>query len=270
MLPNFLCIGASKCGTTTLYDILAQHPALFLPKKKEIKYFNVEENFGKGINWYKDFFEGANEKRVGEFTPGYLYTDGCAERIVKSIGKDVKLIAILRNPIDRAISHYNHNVRGGGEHIPFRKAIEGEEQRLKESENIRRIYSYLDRGRYAKQFKEFLKYFNKDQFLILSFENDLLNGKEEMMEKINTFLEIDSVNIDYELHSNDSQDNYLYSNTKRFIKNIIRISTFQKLLISKPIKIEQKEKQELMLKYFKNESEALNELFGVDFNYWYE
>src|SRR5437868_3900524 len=104
-LPNFLCVGAQKAGTTTLYEILKQHPDIFLPKKiKETKFFVYEEKFQRGKTWYeKEFFsEVKNEKAFGEIDPAMMFEEKSAQRIFDTLGKDVKLIFVFRNPVARA------------------------------------------------------------------------------------------------------------------------------------------------------------------------
>ena len=111
MLPNFLICGASKSGTTTLQEVLCTHPDIFMPKKKrangrEIHFFNNDKNFAKGIEWYEKQFEGWNgEKAIGEKTPSYLCTPCVPERIHRFL-PDVKLIFILRHPVDT----YNQSI----------------------------------------------------------------------------------------------------------------------------------------------------------------
>src|ERR1044071_2192855 len=99
MLPNFLGVGAQKAGTTTLYEILKQHPDIFLPKKiKETKFFVYEEKFQKGRAWYeKEFFSEWNgEKAVGEIDPAMIFEEKSAQRIFDALGKNMKLIFIFR------------------------------------------------------------------------------------------------------------------------------------------------------------------------------
>lgn len=106
MLPNFLIVGAARAGTTSLYYYLKQHPDVFMSPKKEIDFFDVDKNFEKGLDWYERYFEGyTGQKAIGEASPLYMYLEKVPKRIAKVI-PDVKLIFILRNPVDRAYSHY--------------------------------------------------------------------------------------------------------------------------------------------------------------------
>lgn len=169
VLPNFIIPGAQKSGTTALRIYLAQHPEIFMANK-EIHFFDNDENYKKGIEGYEKFFDGwKGEKAIGEKTPNYLYYEKAPERIYKLL-PDVKLIFVLRNPVDRAYSHYRHNVRIGQETLSFEKAIEKEEERIK-NPRLKKIYSYKDRGKYIIQIKRYAEYFPKSQMLFLLAED---------------------------------------------------------------------------------------------------
>jgi len=104
--PNFICLGAQKPGTTTLHDILKQYPEIFLPKDKEAPFLIVSEAYDKGVGWWLNhyFSDYNNESILGVMTPEYLYYEEVPNRILESCGPDVKLIIILRQPLDRAYS----------------------------------------------------------------------------------------------------------------------------------------------------------------------
>ena len=93
-LPNFMCIGASKSGTTTLYDILRQHPDIFIPSYKEPHFFDSPIVFERGVDWYENtyFRNVKNRKCIGDFTPSYLFEGKAPQRILRALGKDVKFI----------------------------------------------------------------------------------------------------------------------------------------------------------------------------------
>jgi len=203
-LPDFLIIGAGKAGTTSLYDYLCQHskinPALF----KEIHYFDTHYN--KGENWYKLHFPF--QSITGEASPYYIYHPSVAQRVKKLI-PTIKLIIILRNPIDRAYSQYTHEVRNKNESLSFEDAIIAESSRLKDksfTEVDRMIFSYLDRGKYASQIKTWLKYFPKKQIKIIPFGNiiktdeifDFLGLKPEL---INTKYKLNAGGVYQPIHT---------------------------------------------------------------------
>ena len=108
MLPNFLCVGAQKAGSSSLYKLLKSHPEIYISEKNELHFFNVEENYKKGLQHYENFCEKGykNQKLIGEFTPDYLQYSFVPSRIKNDLG-DVKIIIILRHPVDRAYSQFN-------------------------------------------------------------------------------------------------------------------------------------------------------------------
>jgi len=147
------------------------HPEVYMPRAKEVHFFDL--NYHKGLEWYRKFFVEARHgryKAVGEATPFYMYLEEVPERI-HNILPGVKLIFILRNPVDRAYSHYWHEVSKGREYLTFEEAIEKEAERLNSGSLFaKQHYSYLDRGRYAVQLNRYRKFFSKDQMLVLIFE----------------------------------------------------------------------------------------------------
>lgn len=109
MLPNFLIVGAQKCGTTSLHEYLYQHPQIYLPEGKETKFFAEDARYSKGITYYEDvcFSTYSGESAVGEVDPDYMYFEQALERIAEHLDlRTTKLIFVLRNPVDRAFSHY--------------------------------------------------------------------------------------------------------------------------------------------------------------------
>jgi len=205
--PDFVVIGAKKCGTTALYDYMTQHPAIAPALKKEIYYFNAYH--GRGQYWYRSFFPTVFERMAargqpfltGEATPDYLYRSECPERVRQLIPK-ARLIAILRNPVDRAYSFYNHNLRAGLETLSFEAAIDAEEERLAEErgrladpdrENGFAFmnYSYKARGIYVDQLTKWAEVFPTQQLLVLRTE-DLFEDPETTLRKA-----FDSLDLPY-------------------------------------------------------------------------
>ena len=167
VLPNLFVAGAQKCGTTSLHRVLESHPEVFFPShSQEIHFFDVEANFEKGVQWYAHLFaEWAGQRYIAQTSPLYVYEPAVAERIAGLV-PDARLAFILRNPIDRAYSHYWHEVRYGWERLPFREALAREDDRLKRGFEARRHYSYVDRGRYSHQLKRYFKVFPRDKIHI--------------------------------------------------------------------------------------------------------
>ena len=188
-LPDFLILGAQKAGTTTLYAYLRWHPEITGPSWKEVSYF--DRHYARGPSWYRGNFPNLLRTRgelVGEASPSYLFHPLGPER-VKELVPEARLIALVRNPADRALSHYYHEVALGREPFSFEDALAAEEQRLEgEEERIRsdsRYFSnewwshtYKARGRYAEQLERWLEVFPRDQLLILPSES--LLGEPEL------------------------------------------------------------------------------------------
>ncbi len=191
-LPTFLICGAEKAGTTALFNFMKGHPEISLSTEKELHYFS--SNYEKGLEWYEGKFrvkKGA--KAIGEASPSYMYDERVPERI-KSTLPDVKLIFILRHPVDRAYSHYWHRVnRSGSENLSFeeaiKRAIEAEKKGVKEGEDAERI-SYLTRGKYAEHLERFKKVFPEERMLVL-IHRDLKNKPEEVMRRVFEFIGVD-------------------------------------------------------------------------------
>ena len=210
-LPNFMVLGASKSATTTLYNILKNHDEIYAPSFKEPHFFNITKNFKKGLDWYENTYYNTtiNYKAVIDFTPTYLYTPNCAQRIYENLGPDMKFIVILRNPVDRAYSHYLHSKRDGYENKDFMDALICEKSRIdisrQEDDILSELrFSYLAQGDYHRMLSDYLKYYSLDNFLIINFESEIANGLELTRIRIADFLDIDLSNLDLDLHSNKS------------------------------------------------------------------
>ena len=203
-LPDFIIIGTARSGTTSLYYDICQHPCVLPAAYDELGYF--DSNFHLGLNWYRSLFPTLFSKWLikqkkqfaitGEDTPFYIWDPIVAKRILKNLPK-IKLIVLLRNPVDRAYSNYHLGVRAGTENLSFEDAIKVETKRLEEINEeskssiekyaIRR--SYLAKGFYADQLKIWFEIFNSNQLLIISTE-DLKSNPQKVINKIYNFLEI--------------------------------------------------------------------------------
>lgn len=181
-----------KCGTTTLYKNLVKHPAIISAKRKELHFFDKEEEYEKGLNWYrkqfplllKGKFKNQSGLITGEATPRYLFTPDVPQKVYEAM-PGVKLIVILRNPVERAYSHYHHFKRRNLESLSFEEALCKEENGTIEP-GINR--NYLARGIYVEQLKRWMKLFPKEQFLILQSENyykDPIKGLNQVCNFLN-------------------------------------------------------------------------------------
>ena len=204
--PDFLILGAQKAGTSSLFNYLCEHPAVEQPFKKELHFFDRPAVYRRGIDWYQAFFPktsnagGGIKSITGEGTPYYLYHPRVPALVARHFPK-AKLIAILRNPADRAYSHYQMVVRRGTqEKLSFEDAIDAESERLDgvtermladdNYESAAHIhFSYLARGRYAEQLMRWAEYFPREQMLVL--ESDCLrNEQAATLAKVYEFLGI--------------------------------------------------------------------------------
>jgi hypothetical protein len=167
-LPTFLIAGAMRCGTTSLNAYLREHPEISVGQPKEVHFFDL--NFEQGTDWYLQHFPGSDaSKAVGEATPSYLYFPEVAERIATTL-PEVKILLLLRDPVDRAHSHYWHNRSVGREELDFAEAIAAEPERLERSREDRARYSYLDRGRYGRQLENLLRSIPSERVLVQTFD----------------------------------------------------------------------------------------------------
>ncbi|NEP46556.1 MAG: sulfotransferase domain-containing protein, partial [Okeania sp. SIO2H7] len=194
--PNFIIIGTGKSGTTSLYNYLTQHPQVLPAIKKEIYFWS--RHFDKGINWYLAHFPPipkATKFITGEATPTYINSWQTPTRLF-SIFPKIKLIIILRNPVDRAISHYYHEVRSKMENKSLSEAIYSQLEILQQmSESTleqaywNHISYYISYGVYVEFIKKWMAIFPRKQFLILRSE-DFYQDPATIMEKVFNFLDL--------------------------------------------------------------------------------
>ena len=199
--PSFLIIGAQKAGTSSLFNYLGQHPDITLPSKKELHFFDLR--YDKGIEWYESLFpEGINYENqiTGEASPYYLFHPLVPE-YVRYHYPGIKLIILLRDPVDRAYSHFQMERKRGTEPLAsFVHAVELEVERIYEEEQkiprgeIQsgtrfRNWSYMKRGLYGQQLQRWLGFFPREQFLIIRSE-DFFSSTLLWMQQIHTFLGI--------------------------------------------------------------------------------
>ncbi|PIN79592.1 hypothetical protein COV16_03420 [Candidatus Woesearchaeota archaeon CG10_big_fil_rev_8_21_14_0_10_34_8] len=198
--PNFLVIGTGKAGTSSIYEYLKQHPQVYMSPVKETNFFAFfdadtttyakedQDWISKSITHLEEystqFNSIKNEKAIGEVSPIYLFHPKAAEQI-KNILPKVKIIVILRNPIDRAFSGYSMHVRRGTEKRSFAKATQGNAHN---ASYIRGFY--LEKGLYYRQLKRYYSLFPEKQIKIFLFE-DLCDNPLKFMEEMYQFLEVD-------------------------------------------------------------------------------
>jgi hypothetical protein len=168
-LPNLIVIGGLKCGTTSLHHYLNLHPEISMSRPKELNFFVAELNWELGTDWYASHFDRSAPVR-GESSPHYTNLprfQGVAERMV-SVIPEARVVYMVRDPIDRMLSHYLHNVGGGYEHRGLSEALGDATS------------SYVDRSRYAMQAEPYLSAFGAERVAIVSRE-ELKDEREATM-----------------------------------------------------------------------------------------
>lgn len=268
LLPDFLIIGAQRCGTTSLYYYLAEHPYIFPGSTKEMHFF--DDAYTQGLCWYRRQFPTSIQKYytehirrhgflTGEATPSYLLHPHAPKRISAILPK-VKLIVLLRNPVDRAYSQHWLMVKVNNEMLSFKDALLREQGKIVEeqekiladvnysSQDYRR-YSYLTRGIYVDQLQRWLNHFQKEQFLILRSE-DLYSNPAEVVRLTLEFLGVPErdikTNKDYKQYRLARKTGYLSKDKPPAMDPEIR---------------------EYLIDYFKPHNARLSALLGRDFGW---
>jgi len=189
--PNFFVLGATKCGTTTLHGLLTAHPHIFMTKEKEPHFFDDDTYYNRGLDRYlRDHFRGAaGFKARGEATPSYLaWEQKVRDRIRRDLGKDLRFVVMLRDPVKRAWSHYLHQCRSGVETESFERALELEPIRL--SAGGLGWTAYFRDGLYAHQLRVWFEAFPREHFLVLLTE-DLAERPSTVPRQAFAFLDVD-------------------------------------------------------------------------------
>jgi len=200
--PDFLIIGTERGGTTSLHTYLTENPRIVRALRKEIHYF--DQNYYKGWAWYLAHFPvRKNDILSGEASPHYYFFPEAAERVAESL-PDAKLIILLRNPIDRAYSHYQHEVANGYEKLSFKDAISREyastngiwKPRDLRANGISQYvhFSYLSKGLYVKHLKWWMAKIPRERFLIQKSESFFSDPGDSFSQVLN-FLGLPSNNL---------------------------------------------------------------------------
>ena len=227
ILPDFLVIGVGRGGTTSCFHYLSQHPSIIGSAYDEIGFF--DENFHLGLNWYRSMFptkflKKKIAKKFGkcltyDVTPAYIRKPWVARRI-KELFPEIKLIVLLRNPVDKAYSHYHSSIKSGVQKYSFEEMVEEDIKTFQKFENTNSIIddeyfrnyiekSQLGRGLYAQQLKIWFELFDPKQILILTSE-ELSTETNKAMNKIFQFLDLP----DYEIPDTVKRSTANYTNMK--------------------------------------------------------
>lgn len=284
-LPNFICVGAQKAGTSTLYDVLKQSPDVFFPKKKELHYYEKPELYKKGTGFYQSFFEEDynNQPLIGEITPEYLFYSYVPQRIIDTLGK-IKIIILLRNPAMRSYSQFNFHKMFQVEELnaDFMEVI-GQEKIVKSAREYNTWCEptyYLSKSMYYEQVKRYIDLFGRDQVFVGIFE-ELFNKESLNLQPIFDFLEIPPFEYSM-IHSNPSVLNKsnrsfnLLSAAKRKVDQFIPKAITQKLagsikkqITKAPEKLTREDCIHLNQTYFIEDIHKTEELLNVDLSIWY-
>jgi hypothetical protein len=204
-LPNFFIVGAAKAGTTALYRYLRQHPEVYLPAVKEPRFFSYDpsdatryagpgaqeliDSVVKDLATYESLYQGVtHEKAIGDASPAYLPSPVAARRIHQSV-PDARIVAVLRNPIERAYSHFVYNVHTGWEdEKDFERALALTEHRQRE--HWWRKWDYVRNGFYHEQLSRYYDVFQPDRIRVFLYE-DLVADPQGLVAELLGFLGVD-------------------------------------------------------------------------------
>lgn len=197
-LPDFVVIGAEKAGTSSLHLYLSDHPAIYMPAVKEVRFFDLDQNHARGLEWYRQFFahgRPSGARVLGEASPGYLHFPRAAGRMRAAI-PDARLIAVLRDPVQRAYSHHWNRVRGGLERRPFAQVVA-------DHLDGREASPIVEIGRYADHLERFFAVYPRERLLI-TFTDRLQRERAQVCAEIFAFLGVDPGWVPRNLHVIDN------------------------------------------------------------------
>ncbi len=292
---NLFIVGAAKAGTTALWGFLNQHPSVFLSPIKEphffFKDFNIElcrkefrerveknksnkhQEFYTNSNDYYALFEEAKKDQIlGEASASYLYSKIAAKEI-SAYNSKAKILIVLRNPIERAFSHYLMNLRMGFSHAPFVEDFEQDQKSKVKAWGASHLYKEL--GMYFEQVSRFYNTFPKNQVLIIRQE-ELKANTTDQLEKITKFLDLESFKYELNIERNEAK-------LPRNSKLLTLVKPFRKLIprsLTKPVKslfytksnipkLEIQDRKKL-LPHFIDDIKLLEQLLDINLKHWYE
>ncbi len=283
--PNFLIIGSPKSGTTSLYQYLSQHPKIEFSSLKEPKYFcwkdrdlnfngndkvldQIQKSAIQDFNTYKGLFEKKNAAFVGEASADYFHHK-VAPGNIQEFNPDMKLILILRNPVDRAYSDWRHNLKMGYENIKyFKKALKRISYR--KAHNFPPYFDYLAKGNYATHLTRYLNYFEASNIRVLFFE-DLKMDANAVCNEILGFLGMNE-SFSFDTEKIHMKSNYLprYYKIHKLVKKLGSDNLWMnslKKLNAIPTKINNRDKG-FLTEYYREEVLELEKITGRDLSHW--
>lgn len=293
-LPNFMIVGSARCGTTSLYYYLKQHPEIGFPSKKEPKYFSsleldfphqgfgdgsVDEGMVKDRALYEGLFQGlADFKRIGEASSDYLYYHRHTAKAIREAVGDIPILIVLRDPVERAYSAYNNLLRDQREKLPFAEALAAEEGRL--AQNWDWMWAYKSGGLYAAQVETFQNTFSRVKVIL--FE-DMARDAQSVVKDTLEFLGVDpseTINTEERYsHSGNSKnpvlrwfmqrDNVLAFRLRKLLLAIFPRSLLEKMAGKVLRKDEMSAKERAYLReYFRDDVQKLERLINQDLSAW--
>jgi len=274
------CIGAQKSGTSYLYQLLKQHKAICFSKYKETHFFSHKQNAQKDFGAFDKLFSPTEQtKFLADFTPEYL-PDKEALQTLSLLGKEkVKIIILLRNPINRAFSHYNMKVSRGKYHKSFEYLVNKEVYKPQKAKSV------LGRSMYDRQLDNVFSLFDKESVMIETFEHFIKN-KEETIHNILKFLELkEDIIINYDVYKHPQKNTrilglgYLFFKiplrirrqifeTNRVIERIIKGIIEKSKVKIKRKKVIKEGTIELLKTYYANSNKYIKDKYGVDISEW--
>ena len=227
-LVNFVVAGAQKSGTSALDSYLRQHPDIGMAKAKEVHFFDSESSFAGVPDYsrYHEFFPQSPEIKLrGESTPIYLYWYPAPRRMWE-YNPRLKIVVLLRNPIERAFSHWNMERARKAESLDFSEALRFERQRCRQALPLQhRIYSYLDRGFYSEQLRRLWHFFPRDQTLVIRHEA-LRDQHQATMDGVFRFLGVQPIALQaVDIHSRFYERKML-AQERAFLIDFFRLEIF--------------------------------------------
>ena len=270
-LPNFLIIGAAKAGTSWVARRLSQHPQVY--ESGSTYFFDNPMHFAKGVAWYERWFHGAKDAlAIGEKTPSYLWgakydpnsDPSIVPQRVRQVIPSARLIVILRNPVSRAVSHFNYAIRTG--HLsPFSNIDRVLACRQHEVKGQR----ILERGLYCRQIERWLKYFPRERMRILILERDVVQRPHETLIDLCQFLGIDATHKFKDAHRAENQKiskfelvlKYYAPPVQRLLRPVLWFMPQQSFAPSA-------ETSAYLADYYAAENARLENLLGQDLSCW--
>ena len=219
-LPDFVVIGAARCGTSRFYGILTRHPFVRRAAVKELHFFDRADRFERGVDWYKEHFPPPETKDgqrtvTGEATPVYLFDPAVPERMARAV-PEARLIVLLRNPVDRALSQYHRLKRTGADLPSFKETVEDELAHLADGRTAPGLagdgsykHTQLARGIYADQLLRWREFFPEERMLVIKSE-DFFADVPGTLEKTQDFLGIPRRGVEVPPEKTGRQSKYEY------------------------------------------------------------